>query len=64
MKGVARTGNVLFSFGVILAQAKLRITPCYMSDEKILGLYCHHYGAVTIEENLNSVRVGTEVFGK
>lgn len=35
-----------------------------MSDEKILVLYCHHYGAVAIEENVNSMTVGTKVFEK
>lgn len=65
MKVVARMGNILFSFGVILAQAKLRTTPCYESDEKkILVLCYHHYGAVTIEENVTSMRVGTKIFEK
>lgn len=56
MKGVAWMGNIVFSFGVILVQSKLRTTSCYVSDEKILVLYYHHCGAVTIEENVNSVR--------
>lgn len=64
MKGVAWMRNILFSLEVILAQAKLRTTSCDMSDEKILVLYCHHYGAVAIEENVNSMTVGTKVFEK
>lgn len=35
-----------------------------MSDEKILVLSYHHYGAVAIEENVNSLRVKTKVFEK
>lgn len=64
MKGVVWMGNIIFSFGVILVQGKLRTTSCYMSDEKILVLYYHHCSAVTIEENVNSVRVGIKAFEK
>lgn len=57
-------GHIFVSFGIIIAQAKLKATSWYLSDEKnpcfVLTWLC----CSDIDENVNSVRVGNKVFGK